>query len=532
MTRPDLRDERGFTMMAVMVVMLAATMLAGAALLAAEHDLPFSRATQDRKQAYGAAEAGIEYYRYQLAQDNDYWARCADVPAPAPVNQRWNGTGARRWRDLPGTNAAYTIELLPAAGATCSTGTAETTMLDAASGTFRIRATGRSGDTSRSIVASFRRRSFLDFLYFTDYETLDPSAYPINSNPPSATNRAYANANCVAYRPFRGHRCTEIQFISADANRGPFHTNDDILACGGYTLGRRKSDRIEIAGPGRYQHPGTSGSCDAGAPNILGTLFSPVDTLKMPSTNAGLALQAGITFEGRTTIRLHGDQMDVWTGPAETYTPNVDLPANGVIYVKSGSCPSTQSPLLQSYDESSGCANVTVYGEYSKSLTIASAKDIVIGPKLNADGSLTQSNGDLRRSGDAVLGLIADNFVRVQHSVARSRHDRADECTNRTAPDGRPMFDVRIDAAILSLNHSFIVDNYACGAKLGTITVNGAIAQKFRGPVGTVGSTGFLKDYNYDDRLRYRSPPFFLDPVSASWGVVRQNEQVPAAAGP
>ena len=35
---------------------------------------------------------------------------------------------------------------------------------------------------------------------------------------------------------------------------------------------------------------------------------------------------------------------------------------------------------------------------------------------------------------------------------------------------------VRIDAAIMSLLHSFIVDNYDCG-ELGTLTVNGAIVQ-------------------------------------------------------
>jgi hypothetical protein len=41
--------------------------------------------------------------------------------------------------------------------------------------------------------------------------------------------------------------------------------------------------------------------------------------------------------------------------------------------------------------------------------------------------------------------------------------------------------------------------------------------------------TGYAKNYNYDDRLRYRSPPYFVEPVKASWKVVRQNEQVPAA---
>jgi hypothetical protein len=94
------------------------------------------------------------------------------------------------------------------------------------------------------------------------------------------------------------------------------------------------------------------------------------------------------------------------------------------------------------------------------------------------------------------------------------------------------MKDVKIDAAILALSHSFIVDNYACGAKLGTLTVEGAIAQRYRGPVGTSGGsggTGYIKSYGYDDRLRYRSPPYFLNPVAASWKIVRTNEQVPAA---
>lgn len=60
----------------------------------------------------------------------------------------------------------------------------------------------------------------------------------------------------------------------------------------------------------------------------------------------------------------------------------------------------------------------------------------------------------------------------------------------------------------------------------------GAIAQQFRGPVGTGSgasiSTGFRKEYVYNDRLRYREPPYFLDPVQASWRISRETEQVPA----
>ena len=145
-------------------------------------------------------------------------------------------------------------------------------------------------------------------------------------------------------------------------------------------------------------------------------------------------------------------------------------------------------------------------------MTLASANDIIIRPFLS-----TSNNGDLIGAGNSVLGLIATNFVRVYHPT--------DGSCNNVSP---VMNNVRIDAAILSLKHSFTVDNHDCGAKLGNLTVNGAIAQKYRGAVGTTGGTGFVKDYNYDDRLRYRSPPFFLDPIAASWHVIRSNEQVPA----
>jgi hypothetical protein len=147
-------------------------------------------------------------------------------------------------------------------------------------------------------------------------------------------------------------------------------------------------------------------------------------------------------------------------------------------------------------------------------MTIASQADILI-------------TGDVIGSNDAVLGLIANNFVRVRHAVTRSGNN----CSN--AAD--VLQTVRIGAAMLTLAHSFIVDNYNCGNRLGTLAIEGAVAQKFRGVVGTFNTgtgqsvTGYTKDYEYDDRLKYRSPPYFLDPVSAAWRVIRANEQVPAA---
>ena len=122
-----------------------------------------------------------------------------------------------------------------------------------------------------------------------------------------------------------------------------------------------------------------------------------------------------------------------------------------------------------------------------------------------------------------MLGLIANNSVRVAHRV-----NRGSPCTNTDSAYTNA--DLTIQAAILSIDHSFIVDNYDCGAKLGDLNVTGAIAQRYRGAVGQGGATGngFLKNYWYDDRLKYRSPPHFLNPVDSAWSIVRENEQVPA----
>ena len=44
------------------------------------------------------------------------------------------------------------------------------------------------------------------------------------------------------------------------------------------------------------------------------------------------------------------------------------------------------------------------------------------------------------------------------------------------------------------------------------------IAQKWRGAVGTSGGTGFAKDYSYDSRLQFASPPYFPQWTNAAWG--------------
>jgi hypothetical protein len=54
------------------------------------------------------------------------------------------------------------------------------------------------------------------------------------------------------------------------------------------------------------------------------------------------------------------------------------------------------------------------------------------------------------------------------------------------------------------------------------LTVHGAIAQYFRGIVGTSGPSGYLKNYNYDNRLGLILPPFLFDLQNTQWEVYRE----------
>ena len=287
-----------------------------------------------------------------------------------------------------------------------------------------------------------------------------------------------------------------------------------------------------MTGPGSSATPGytkVGGGCPGGDPVFNGPKRAGVKALTMPPTNSTLqtvATAGGLVYTGKTIIRFNsGGNMTVTNALVNGGSPQTRaLPGNGVIYVKNntGNCGTIQPPSNADYKEGASCGNLYISGTYTSSMTLAAANDIILAPPGAVPlASVTSSNpvtggtgnADLIGSGNSVMGLVANNFVRVFHP-----------CSPEVSP---LMKTVRIDAAILSLAHSFTADNYDCGSKLDLLTINGAIAQKYRGAVGTTGNTGFTKNYNYDDRLRYRSPPYFLEPVAASWHVIRSNEQVP-----
>lgn len=503
--------EDGYTMVAAVGAVALISVLAAGALAASNGDINLVQRDLDRKRAYAAAQAGIGDYSFHLNNDNGYWADCVpDESEDHAVNQE--GSTANR-RKLVG-GGEYAIELLPANGADeCNPSEPGPTMLEqegTLAGSFRVRSTGFAGDVRLSIVATYKRTSLLDFIYFTQLETSDPVTY---TDPDTI---AHAKVQCIKFRregrenvnlKDYGAPCRRIVFVTGDEIRGPLHTNDDLAICGTPEFGRDPTDRIEVTAPPQGWIAGGCSNPSGAEPNFKGEFVTTADKLEPPPTNAKLKeiAEPEYTFRCFTTIELDGDQMHI---DSRYFDGTKPLPPNGVVYVENGpsgscwgwsSCSGAYSPFSPSYSTQSKCGDAMVRGHYDGELTIAAENHIIVRDDIDRD--------------DGLLGLIANNFVRIWH------------------PCSSGISNIDIDAAILSIDHSFIVDNYDCGYELGNLTVDGAISQKFRGPVGTTGGTGYIKNYSYDDRLRYMEPPSFLDPIKPSWHIERETLDFPDVFG-
>jgi hypothetical protein len=315
--------------------------------------------------------------------------------------------------------------------------------------------------------------------------------------------------------------------------------------------------------------------------NATGTWTSGVPVEPTPSDNSALQADAsvnGCVYQGPTTITLNGaaNTMTVDspgtptgkpTGAPGTSTSNdplnaaantanpcmagtgggtVAVPANGVVYVEGcqGSYQTTSGGTTycngQNYTPLSAAGetgttgdtvgDAIVQGSVNSPMTIGTDNNIII------DGTICYTDNVVSGQCTAtpaaphtdVLGLVADNFVEINHPVVSDGHggfNNASTCS-ATLGAGLPTCDLSspyIDAVILSLTDSFLVNNYTSGATLGTLNMYGTIDEDWRGPVGTFNGggtiqSGYAKNYVYDPRLVYLSPPYYLNPGTSQWG--------------
>ena len=391
-------------MIIVMGVMAASSLFVAAAFAAANGDLPLTRDSQDRKQAYAAAEAGINLYQFHLNQDPDYWTRCTNVPAPngtenQPVNQIWDGVrDPRRWRNVAGRPTQYTIELLPAPGkATCAQGDIST-MLNPATGTFRIRSTGRPREGKPS-QAQHRRQlpaqvlPRLPLLHRLRDDRPDqlrdhlagrgPNQLRQRALPASARHQRWAGRRRLRGDPVRRRR----------RDLGPVpheRQHPDLRHAGVRARWQGGLARVHPAVPGLYDSAGTPAPRGHRRSTPRPASTSQSSRCRRPTARwrpspRPTASSSPARRRSASTERHDGHQRS-----DDGVTSTRRCPDNGVIYVKTGTggC-GTKPPSDADYAEPPACGNLYVSGTYNKSMTFAAANDIIVRPTGRAPTTAT-----------------------------------------------------------------------------------------------------------------------------------------------
>ena len=531
-TRERVRSQAGFTMLIVLGVLLVTSILLIAAFTTAIGDSHLSREDTNQKQAYYAALAGIQEYLDKMQRNPDYWETCEAPSGSVPGEA---------------SNQNYKIELLVAStseGATeCSVANPFKTMIESKgtlTNTFRIKSTGSvlttgyAGSATRSLIATFQVSGFLNYLYYTNYEQGDPGLFGKKE-----CEKKYYTEWSIELKL----SCTTITFTTGDVVNGPMHTNDSAKITGAASFGRagqKPADQVEING-GAYSAVGTKpGETCSGLTAIFNTAsgcFSTKGaTLIPPETDTSLALyvEPQNEFTGTTRLELLGaeNKMNVTyyeeeKGELVKKEKSMEWPKNGLIYVRGSATHAcayeykySNSDNKTEEENEKGCGNVYVKGSYARSLTVAGENDLVINGNLVPVGLPLGSEP----TGAAVMGLIASHYVRIYHPI-----NGADVAPCAAKNEAGSLSEPWIYAALLATSHSFVVDNYNCGAELGKLHVYGAIAQNYRGPVGETGSSphGYIKDYKYDGRLAVDEPPYFLSPFKSGWKVIRETAPTP-----
>jgi hypothetical protein len=517
------RDEEGLAMVTIVLTMAILLTLTVAVIQFGLGSQTVSKRDANWQASLSAAEAGLDDYIFRLNQDSGY--------------TQYSATNSP-----PDGNLAFK-QYVPIAGGSTdgSFKYAADSSQVGVDGTITVTSTGQVGGRKRTVQGTIRRRNFLDYLYFTDYETTDPASY--TGNPFTA---AQAQTACAKYYyNGRDSNCSDIQFISADTINGPLHSNDAILLCGTPDFNAAVSSSWNTNGARWRDNCPTSHPqwTNAGDPKYLAPL-------SMPPSNSAIKAQTtaaagGCLYTGPTRIRLTSNGQMTVKSPFSKQTNNScptngsgSLPSNGVIYVQNvpststdpnytSGCPynvnGNAHPLglpINNDITTYGCRNGDVFieGTLKGQLTVAADNNVEITWNLQYNGGT---------GGTDLLGLIANNYIEVWHPVQCNSGSNSSCNLDANFPGetarNDDFHDASIQAALLAVNHSFRVQNWGIGSPLGTLTVNGVIGQRFRGPVGTGSggniSTGFAKSYTYDQRLKYQSPPKFLDPVASAWAV-------------
>jgi len=293
-------------------------------------------------------------------------------------------------------------------------------------------------------------------------------------------------ARYIWFTDTESYQGTNVWFWDEDHLNGPTHTNGHFNIKGNPVFAgevRSVDNYIRYYNNGSNINSSNLSNSPYDLPVFGDTVTLGSDSINMPTQALNLraaSTNGGLRLTGNTTVLLNSDgTMNVTNAARGWNNYNMPLPANGALFVSRG--------------------NLNISGTLSGRLTVGANYDV------NVTGNILYAD-DPRLSGSTstdTLGIISEGDVMIDEN----------------APD-----DLEIDASIMALNTSFMLEEWWTNGARGTLSVFGGIIQKQRGPVGTFSGltkvSGYSKDYNYDVRLLSSPPPFVPttdDYITLSW---------------
>ncbi|MGC8626855.1 MAG: hypothetical protein ACP5VR_04730 [Acidimicrobiales bacterium] len=552
-------DERGIALILVIAAMTALLLGALAAVQYAVGYLPLARADQDRIAALAAAEAGVNDYLNRLNQDPNYWG-------DGSTNLAMQTTPSWGWVPVaPGSDAYFHYSV----DASDITNYKENNSPTGSWGTLYVTSTGRVRNVTRTIQVGLRQATFLDHLYLSMYNLVDPT---LGQNVSGMTPQQ-AMKYCVYYayqeNPNTGEPGPDLQlpgcqslinyWVAGNVVNGPMLSDDDYYIDSSGGTGPTFDDTVQTADPNPgdapyYKDPANPGGANpifekgpitGGVPSVVfpSSIFSYIgQDVAAPGSSPNPDL--GCEYYGPTSITFNGDKMQVYSpdtpaGEANTGCLGTDpsqwlsLPANGVIYVANAPADDTcnvPTPGWAQFAETGCMGEAFVEGTVDGQVTVAADDNIYL---MAPQGSSSTTIGAASFSGGDVMGLAAGNFVLVNHDTTPGAI--ADSFGPETY--ATTVKQVTLNAAVFTLQGSLGTDNYWNGLGHGddVLTINGAIVSKFMDIEGefSVGgglTAGYNEVYNWDSRLAHLTPPYFIPSTDSQWVEVSYAE-LPAENG-
>lgn len=582
-------DERGMALATVIILGTVLMLMSGAIVSVSVSGAQKSVYDANWNAAGAAAYAGVEDYQSKLANDNAY-SQYGALGNTFSTGSTFTGTNNNPAFGLGADTGTVATAWAKVDASDPSSGTYRYQVDNSSyssNGILRLQSTGRVGNVTRTVIANLKQSGFLDFLYFTDYEISDPAltsgctaayAWAVANGRPNCTTIQFGAADVI-----NGPAHSNDTMYICGTTFADSVTTANPIAPRYATPSGCGAPKFAVTGSPKYKQV-------VQMPSTIGSLIQETRS----DLTASTVPRPGCLYTGPTTIKFTSDgKMTVyspWTiatnikgnpvtdgsTPAACGTPGYSSSGNTLGSPGGQTMPVIDSNLIyvQNVPQSAGSGDPNYWkGKTPKNYTCTGADGTTTGngvgyPAVNetapSSSSYSCTNGDafvqgtingnatvaannyLYVAGDILysdpssdmLGLIGENNVIVYNPIGNYTTTAAcpgqptKTCSTTHTADllDQSKSDRTIDAAVMSVLHSFTVQNYSAdsGNPKGKLNVLGAIAQKFRGAVATTSGgaivSGYTKNYLYDQRMAYQAPPKFLSPVSTTYGITQVTE--------